>query len=78
MKPLERDELLFRLDERTRNIWTCVEKIERHAEVQNGHIFNITQSSQRNTIFRKWAERLVIPLVAFIVGWLAKLQGWIL
>ena len=38
MKPAERDELLGRLDERTRNTWSSVEKIEKHVEKQNGRI----------------------------------------
>ena len=30
MKPKDRDELLIRLDERSRNTWTTTEKIEAH------------------------------------------------
>ena len=38
MKPAQRDELLFRLDETVKNIWNAVEKLEGHQETQNGHI----------------------------------------
>ena len=77
MKAPERDALLIRLDERSNNSWRAIESIQNHLEIQNGHLLELIQTSQRNTIFRRWAERLIIPIVAFIVGWLAKLQGWI-
>ena len=35
MKPAERDDLLIRLDERTRNIWTLTEKQENHLSKLN-------------------------------------------
>lgn len=38
MKPPERDDLLIRLDERSRNIWIVVEKLEKHQVEQNGLI----------------------------------------
>ena len=54
MKPSERDELLGRLDERTRNTWSVVEKIEKHVTKQNGRISKL--------------EIVVCSLIASLVG----------
>jgi len=51
MKPLERDELLVRLDEKSNNIYHLVEKQERHlAELNNKvakNVLNIDRNSNR-------------------------------
>ena len=43
MKASERDELLGRLDERTKNTWTATERIEKHLDTQNGIILDHTE-----------------------------------
>ena len=43
MKPLERDGLLARLDERTANIYSLCEKLENHQSISNGRIGRLEQ-----------------------------------
>lgn len=67
MKPVERDDLLTRLDERTSNIWKAVEKIEHHAEEQNGIIRECIGNIAQNTSSRKstrWVLGIFISTIA--------------
>lgn len=48
MKPLQRDELLGRLDERTNNIYKLVEKQERHLAKLNENVGKNTLNIDRN------------------------------
>ncbi|KKL27236.1 hypothetical protein LCGC14_2387200 [marine sediment metagenome] len=58
MKTPERDNLLIRLDERSRNTWAMIERIESHLDKLNNSV-------AENTHFRK----LVKPwFVATIIG----------
>lgn len=49
MKVSERDDLLIRLDERSRNIWVVVEKLEKHQNEANGFIQDNNDRSLKNT-----------------------------
>lgn len=49
----ERDNLLIRLDERSRNTWQLVEKLEQHQAAQNGKLEEAVRSIYRNTIGRR-------------------------
>ena len=53
MNVKDRDELMIRLDERSRNTWKSIEKIELHMSEQNGYIRDNFRSTQRNTVWRK-------------------------
>ncbi len=59
MKPQERDLLFGRLDERSRNTWAVIEKMERHLDKLN-------DSVAKNTSFRKWVKPVVIAGVVAI------------
>ncbi len=52
----ERDELLYRISERTQNIYHLTEKLERHNALQNDHIFSQGKQveSNRTSIGRLW------------------------
>jgi len=54
MKQDERDDLLTRLDERTRNIWRTIESVEGHVKETNGHV--------RDNSSRSRANRLIINI----------------
>jgi len=56
MKPLERDELLGRLSERTENIWRSVDKIEKHLYKLNDSVANNTKgvAVHQSSIKRLW------------------------
>ena len=53
MNASERDELLGRLDERTRNTWTAIDKVEKHLNTQNGILLNHTKQIAHNTQGRR-------------------------
>ena len=57
--------ILGRIDERTRNTWKTVEKIEQRLTVMNGEV-------KRNTIWRKVTVYIGSVLIATI---LTKVQG---
>jgi len=56
MKPKDRDDLLSRIDERTRNIWTLTEKQELHLSKLNDNVMKhaIQISSNKTSIGRLW------------------------
>ena len=60
MKPKERDELLIRLDERSRNIWALTEKQENHLSKINDSLLKhaIQLSSNKTSI--KWIVRILV------------------
>ena len=75
MKPLVRDELLARLDERTSNIWCVVEDIKTHTIEQNGFIMESITLSKSNktwiTVF-KWIGGTVILSGLSFAAWVAE------
>lgn len=68
MKPTERDELLVRIDERSRNIWRVVEQLETHQAEQNGYIKENLESTIKNTSWRKTDKWLLGILFTLILG----------
>ena len=60
MKPQERDELLGRLDERTKNIYNLTEKQEKHLsqlnEKVNKNVINIDRNDKRMTRIEECIE----------------------
>ncbi|KKN74963.1 hypothetical protein LCGC14_0384650 [marine sediment metagenome] len=60
MKPKERDELLGRLDERSRNTYHLVEKLEKHNAEQNGYILDLVKQSSSNKTSIKWIVRVLV------------------
>ena len=56
LTPALRDELLIRLDERSRNTYHLVEKLERHNAEQNGYIMEQGKqtASNKTSINRLW------------------------
>lgn len=66
-------EWLSRIDERTLNIWRVVEKMEAHAEEQNGYIRDNLKATSSNTTWRR-ALLWIIPIsFTLIIGWLLLL-----
>ena len=66
MKTSERDDLLSRIDERTRNIYRLTEKQEEHlAELNNNMMKHAVQLSSNRTSIR-WIVRLLVTAV--VVG----------
>ena len=45
--------LIFRLDERTNNMWKKIEAMEKHQIEQNGHIKEALERTVTNTAWRK-------------------------
>ena len=60
MKPKERDELLIRLDERTRNIWTLTEKQEDHLSKINDSMMKHAVQISSNKTSVKWIVRILV------------------
>jgi hypothetical protein len=72
-------ELLARIDERTRNIWRAVEKIEKHQSVQNGYIQQLFKCTNSNTVWRKVIVGVGSSVLLLIIAWITHLNGfWIL
>ena len=68
MKPSERDDLLGRIDERTRNIYRLTEKQEEHlAELNNNMMKHAVQISSNKTSIR-WIVRLLVTAVVIASG----------
>ena len=67
VKQQDRDELLGRLDERTSNTWTLVEKMEKHLGKLNDSVLENTIScaKSRTGVRNLWA---VIGFVAIVTG----------
>lgn len=72
----QRDELLIRLDERTRNIWHVLEKLEWHQEEQNGFIKEALVASAKNTMWRKITITIFTGITTVIGILFSKFQGW--
>ncbi len=62
MKATERDDLLIRLDERTRNIWALTERQEEHLGKINDSLLKhaIQLSSNKTSI--KWIIRVLVAV----------------
>ena len=76
MNPKDRDELLARLDERSRNTWHMVEKMEAHQVVQNGLLLETCKRSISNAVWIKTFRWVGTLFVAGVSAWMSKLQGW--
>ena len=68
----DRDELLGRLDERTRNIYTLTEKQEKHLEKINGAITEQRVKIEKNTVRIGLMWKLGGGLFVIISGILIK------
>jgi len=68
MKPEEQDALLARLDERSRNTWGAVEKMERHLAELNGQV-------RTNTMFRKAGTFVSCAVVVALITMAINLIG---
>lgn len=68
MKPQERDNLLERLDERTTNTWTMIEKIETHLGKLNDSVIE-------NTHFRKMIKPWFVAIIAGVVASVLRVIG---
>jgi len=76
MKPKERDELLIRLDERTRNIWTLTEKQEDHlAKINDSMMKHAVQISSNKTSV-KWIVRILVA-AGILGGGATGLVNWL-
>jgi len=73
VKPIERDDLLIRLDERTNNIWRIVEALETHNREQNGYIKQAIETCNKNTVWRKAMTGIISVLFACFLTWLILL-----
>ena len=61
MKPTDRDDLLIRIDERTRNIYTLTEKQDAHLSNLNDSIREHAEQITNNTSSIKWIR---------VIGWI--------
>ena len=75
MKPSERDDMLIRIDERTKNIWRVTEKQEEHLERINGHL---DDHSRRITITETLQKERNKPSKKSKAGWITGGIGLIL
>ena len=73
MKPQERDDLLIRIDERTRNIWRLTDQQEKHLSKINDslleHAVQITSNSN-GIKWLRWVIGIGLPSITAIVLWL--------
>ena len=76
MKPIERDELLIRLDERTANIYHLTEKQEQHLSDLNDSIARHGKQIVSNSTNIKWITRILTA--SGITGGMATIAGKIL
>ena len=82
MTKQEQHDLLVRLDERTRNIWRSVEKMEKHQAEQNGSLqLAITRLDKHETFIRVFLQVArytgIAAGIAFL-GWLGiKIPSWL-
>lgn len=60
MKVKERDELLIRLDERTRNIWTLTERQEDHLSKLNDSMLKHAVQISSNKTSVRWIIRILV------------------
>ena len=63
MKPLERDNLLIRLDERTRNIYNLTEKQEDHLSKLNDALSKHAIGIEGNRVSIKWLRIILISVI---------------
>jgi len=66
----ERDDLLIRLDERSRNTWRVLTELEQHNREQNGYIKDTIEQLNRNTLWRKMLVGVGGTLITLMAGWL--------
>ena len=76
MKASERDELLIRLDERSRNTYRVVEKLEKHQAEQNGFIQDTINQTTKNTTWRKAHTWVIGGIGTALVMGLTHLWGF--
>lgn len=76
MKPKERDELLIRLDERSRNIWTLTERQEEHLAKLNDSILKHATQITSNKTHIWWIVRVLIA-AGVIGGGATGLVQWL-
>ena len=70
MKPSERDDLLIRLDERSRNTYHLVETLEQHNREQNGTIQTLIGNCKTNTVWRKIIIGVGTPGLIALISYL--------
>jgi len=70
MKPSERDDLLIRLDERSRNTYRLVEALEQHNREQNGTILALIGCCKTNTVWRKIIIGIGTPGLIALISYL--------
>lgn len=76
MKPKERDDLLIRLDERSRNIWTLTERQEEHlAKLNDSMLKHAVQISSNKTSI-KWLIRVLVA-AGILGGGATGLVQWL-
>lgn len=76
MKPKERDELLIRLDERSRNIWTLTEKQESHLSKLNDNMMKHAVQISSNKTSLRWIIRIASGLI-ILGGTATGLVTWL-
>jgi len=70
MEPVERDELLVRIDERTSNIWRAVEKLEKHNAEQNGFILQCLNKTNSNKVWIRVISGIGGSVIIFFAYWI--------
>jgi len=72
---MDNHDLLMRIDERTRNIWRSVEKLEKHQLEANGYIKENIKQTANNTAWISAMRWVIGLLAAGVITWLTHLQG---
>lgn len=72
MEPEERDELLYRLDERSVNTYHLVEKLEQYQNIQNNRVEKLTGAVSKNTAFRRTGIAIFTAAIGVLIS---KIQG---
>ena len=76
MNPKDRDTILIRVDERTRNIWRVTEDMKRHQELQNSNIAEALKMCYTSKAWVRIGQWVVGGIVLLLIaGVETKLQG---
>lgn len=77
MKEREKDEILYRIDERTEQI---AERLERHEQIQTRHARHIDElqsNTQKNTSDIAVGKAIISGITAMIVALTARVAGFL-
>ncbi len=73
---MKNNELLARIDERTRNIWRMVERLEKHQAEANGYIKENMKLSIKTAAWVTAIRWIMGIAIAGVITWLSHIEGF--